>query len=121
MKLFKGRTLRRFEEGCTCQSYYCTHDRVLVTNPGEADLVSSDVDGGGYHLPVLDLDVPAQLVPSATPGHSHLYIDVRMPWDKYEALLLALAEAGIVERGFADASLRRGFSSVRVPWKPKGL
>lgn len=122
MKLFKGRILRRFTEDPTPSSraYYGRATATeVVTNPGDADVVSSDLPGTKRHLPVIDLDVPCTLVPSATPGHSHLYIDVSMTWAKFEAILVALVDAGVVERGYLEASRKRGHTSVRVPWKPK--
>jgi hypothetical protein len=67
------------------------------------------------HAPVLDIDVPAFLVPSSTPGHSHLYIDHPMTWDAYKALLKALSDAGIIEEGFYEASKGRGSTMVRRP------
>lgn len=74
----------------------------------------------GYHRPVLDLDVPAFLVPSSTPGHSHLYIDRLLNWDAYRQLLTALGRAGIIEDGYVGASIARGHTAVRLPWVPKG-
>lgn len=67
------------------------------------------------HAPVLDFDYPIKLIPSRTPGHFHLYIDKHVPWEKYKNLLKAMAEAGIIEGGYADASIRAGFSAVRIP------
>lgn len=84
----------------------------------EANLVSSLTESG-LHAPVLDLDVPAYLVPSTTPGHSHLYIDVEMPWPVYRRLLRALAAAGIIEEDFYKGSLDRGQTMVRPPWVRK--
>jgi hypothetical protein len=75
--------------------------------------------GPPRHRPVLDLDMPAKLIPSSTPGHFHLIIDHEMPWPAYRKLLEALAEAGVIEWGFAAASINRGYSSVRVPWVRK--
>lgn len=71
------------------------------------------------HALLLDLDVPAYLVPSSTPGHSHLYIDVRIPQSKYMALLLALADAGVIEKGYQLASETRGATALRLPWIKK--
>lgn len=71
------------------------------------------------HRPVLDLDFPARLVPSTTDGHYHLYLDKPMTWTVYVNLLRALAEAGIIERGYANASIQRGYSAVRTPWTRK--
>ena len=76
--------------------------------------------GDRLHRPVLDLDMNAALIPSATPGHFHLYIDKLIPWRKYEQLLIALSDCGILEQGYVDASIDRGYSSARLPTKPKG-
>lgn len=93
--------------------------RVLAL-PDEADLISSKVSGG-WHQPVLDIDYGAQLVPSSTEGHFHLYLNQIVPWDKYVAALEAMADAGMIQKGFAEASIRRGATFVRHPDKPKRL
>lgn len=99
-------------------------DSAEVTSLDEANVLHSLVDatnesGDVLHSPVLDLDVPAFLVPSSTPGHSHLVIDVPMTWDDYDQLLSVLAEVGIIEEGYYRASDRRGYSSIRLPWVKK--
>lgn len=71
------------------------------------------------HALLLDLDVPAYLIPSTTPGHSHLYVDARIPEDRYFDLLDALAEAGVIEHGYAGASRAKGGSYLRLPWIKK--
>lgn len=71
------------------------------------------------HRPVLDLDFPAQLIPSSTPGHFHLLLDKPMAWVTYRYLLIALRDAGLLERGYADAALARGYTAVRLPWIKK--
>lgn len=71
------------------------------------------------HYPVLDLDIPAELVPSGTPGHHHLYLKVEVQEHKYMALLRALSDCGIIEQGYSKASYIRGFSAIRPPWDPK--
>lgn len=81
----------------------------------EANLVTSATGNGDWHLPVIDLDVPHRLEPSSTPGHSHLYIDVPVKWDDYVALLNELANAGIVEFGYVEASKAKGATMVRKP------
>src|SRR3989344_4402534 len=83
-----------------------------------ANLVSSLTENG-LHAPVLDLDVPAYLIPSSTPGHSHLYIDVEIPWSVYRKLLRALARAGIIEDYFYKGALDREQTMVRPPWVKK--
>jgi hypothetical protein len=86
----------------------------------DANLLTSDALGRpGIHRVAIDVDLPAKLLPSSTPGHSHLYIDVDIPWDKYKKLLEVLADCDIIERGYARASIKRGYTSVRPPWVPK--
>lgn len=72
-----------------------------------------------FHRPVLDIDFPAKLVPSSTPGKFHLYLDKPMTWPVYEKLLTALADAGIIEPGYANASIDRMATFVRLPWVKK--
>ena len=71
------------------------------------------------HIPVIDIDVPVEVVESTTPGHFHLYIDHPVEPEKYMALLTAMADCGIVEEGYVRASYAKGFSAVRVPWLAK--
>jgi hypothetical protein len=86
----------------------------------EANILTSEVAGKpGMHKVALDIDLPAKLLPSSTPGHWHLYIDRELPWETYTKVLDALAEAGIIETGYARASKIRGYTSVRPPWLPK--
>lgn len=92
----------------------------------EANLLSSDLsyNGGNFlgephHAPVLDLDVKHMYVPSSTEGKAHLYLDVPIPWSKYVKLLQIMAECGILEQGYVDASIARGYSAVRLPWISK--
>jgi hypothetical protein len=117
---FCGRTTRNFQQdhagGGACQpnaSGYCNCPLELAP-PKEAELVCSD-NADGMHLPVIDIDLPVQLVPSATPGHFHLYIDHPISWQHYKAILRAMAEAGIVQWGYYDATLERGYGSLRHP------
>lgn len=88
-----------------------------------ANLITSKQErypyGTEYHRPVLDLDFEAELVPSSTPGHYHLYLDRLLTKANYMKLLVALADAGIIQQGFADASIERGASSARLPWIKK--
>lgn len=85
----------------------------------EANQVSSLTERG-LHAPVVDLDVPAYLVPSSRPGHSHLYIDVEMSRKRWMILMLGFWLSGVVEFGYIAWSLRRGQNHVRVPWAKKG-
>jgi hypothetical protein len=71
------------------------------------------------HYPVIDLDVPVTYVPSTTEGHGHLYIDVPMTADQQWALLAVMVSVGLVEPGYLAASMKRGYTSVRLPWVKK--
>lgn len=71
------------------------------------------------HRLVIDIDHPVKVVESSTPGHFHLYIDVPMPWSDALKILQAMADAGVVEQGYVDASDRRGYTAVRLPWVRK--
>lgn len=84
-----------------------------------ANLVTSKVGFTNLHRVVLDIDVPAYLVPSTRPGHSHLYIDVQIEEKQYFKLLDRLAKVGILEKGFAAVSKVKGYSAVRLPWVAK--
>jgi hypothetical protein len=95
--------------------------RRLVDDPAQAHVVTSRVAGADdMHKVVIDLDLPAALVPSTTEGHFHLYVDKAMSGDAYFRLLDALVDAGLVEAGFASASRARGHTAVRLPWIKKG-
>lgn len=93
----------------------------VTTDLAEATIVSSDmINGGGYyHQPVIDFDIPVRLVPSSTPGHSHLYIDTPTNSIAYFKLLWALVGCGYVQPGYAAAAERRRHSDVRLPWVQK--
>lgn len=93
----------------------------------QADVLTSEVDQSNItwhsqqdlHKPVLDLDFPAKLLDSSTPGHHHLLIDKELTWEQYEKLLDVLAEVGILQQGYVNASKERGFTCVRLPWVKK--
>jgi hypothetical protein len=81
-----------------------------------ANLVGSatDLEENG-HLPCFDLDLPAHLEPSSTPGHFHLYINKVVSWEKYVNLLHAMCEAGLVSEKYVEMSVKRGQTFVRRP------
>ena len=85
----------------------------------DANVTTSKILGKDTHKLVLDLDLPAALLPSSTRGHFHLYIDHEMTWKQYRKVLRALAGAGIIESGYLGASEQRGYTSVRLPWVRK--
>lgn len=59
------------------------------------------------------------LVPSSTPGHHHLILDANLPWPVYKKLLNMLSLCGVIEFGYAQASMRKGYSAIRPPWVKK--
>lgn len=71
------------------------------------------------HKLIIDIDHEAVLIPSSTPGHYHLYVDLLIMQETYFKLLDALAEALIIEPGYAEVSKKRGHSDVRLPWVHK--
>jgi hypothetical protein len=84
------------------------------------DIVVSSLRNDGRHSPVLDIDYQARLLPSATPGHFHLYLDgISLPWWKYQVLLKVLAWAGVIERGYYRHSVGRQMTCVRAAHVPK--
>lgn len=95
------------------------------TEAADSDIVSSEIVRSGeimgdpVHAPCIDIDVPMTFVPSSTPGHGHLYIDVPMTWENYERLLTVMAEVGIVEEGYLRASKTRKATHLRLPWVRK--
>jgi hypothetical protein len=94
------------------------HEVRYESTKAEANLVSSKCKDG-KHRPVIDFDVPVRYVPSTTPGHGHLYIDIPMEWPVYANLLIALRAAGVVEEGYLNAALQRGATYVRPEWVKK--
>lgn len=81
-----------------------------------ADLVSSHVAGTkDMHAPCLDIDYAAELLPSSTQGHYHLFLNRQMPWRRYKKLLKALRKADIIEEGYYKMSMKRRGTFLRVP------
>jgi len=99
---------------------YSREEREPATSITTANVSTSiREDAEDSHALLLDLDVPAWLLPSSTDGHSHLYVDVKIPTPTYFALLDALADAGVIQRGYANSSKHRGGTALRLPWIKK--
>lgn len=92
-------------------------ERVADNDELSANTISSElVDAAPrMHAVTIDLDHPAKLLHSSTPGHYHLLIDVAMPWRKYRRLLRAMTKAGILEKGYYRAMVRRRATFLRRP------
>ncbi len=91
-----------------------TRDDRSQCSPDGANLVSS-LTKFDTHMVTIDVDHPALLVPSSSPGHFHLFIDTPMNWRSYRKLLKALYKAGVIGRNAYWRSLDRGASFVRPP------
>lgn len=92
-------------------SYYNAAGHVDTSNMVAAEPFSQ--------LPVIDIDVPCELLPSSRPGHFHLLIYKRVTRTFYSDILRALIKAGIVEEGFYQSFLRRGYTAIRTPTSMK--
>jgi len=73
------------------------------------------LDGGAGMLEV-DIHHDFYFGPSSTQGHFHLIIGHDVPWPHYNGLLATLARAGAIQRGYAQASNKRGYAALRPPW-----
>ena len=100
--------------------YECNdRNRYATTDLDKAHVTTSMVAGSEMHKVVLDIDMPAVLLESSTPGHHHLYIDHEMTWENYKRLLNVMAEVGLLEPGYVGASETRKHTALRLPWVRK--
>lgn len=108
-------------------AYEAGIDREKVASLDDANVISSQInpkytfDVEPRHKILLDIDYPAYLIPSSTPGHSHLYLDVPngVEHEDYMALLKLLGKMKVIEQGYAEVSIARGHSDLRLPWVKK--
>lgn len=116
----KGRITMKIDHSHMTDGYNDWDEEIRTpAHMSDSDVITSLLPNGN-HMAVLDIDIPHSLIPSSTEGHSHLYLDVEMSWRKYKRLLRALARAGVVEKGYVTASIKRGHTDVRLPWVKKG-
>lgn len=121
-RLYWSANVARSDEGRALE-YTDPDDRKEVFRIEDANIIGSQssLDQGArrdWHYPVLDIDFQAYLLPSKTPGHFHLYLEKAVPHDAYMALMKALADAQIIQRGYYEASKNQKQSFVRPP-KPQ--
>lgn len=79
----------------------------------EANLLGSRT-AEGMHLVTLDIDFPARLLPSSTPGHFHLLLDKPMTWRQYRRFLRAAYLGGLIGWNTYWRSLDNAASFVRA-------
>lgn len=91
--------------------------------PETGDAFTNDVNGnwrasaashlGHAHIPLFDLDIPASLTGSKTPGHYHLEIHALVTWRAYRRILKAMMKAGLIERSWYLMVKRRRWAALR--------
>lgn len=114
-----GKADRKFYHNVLWSDDYGTYSSRDQCGINQAEVVSSSLVGSKMHAPALDIDLPAWLIPSSTSGHNHLYLDRELTWRQYKRLLKALGRAGILEKGYVKASIKRKETHLRVPWVDK--
>lgn len=97
------------------------HDNIQerVESPDDANLISSKISGSRKHRVILDIDFPAALIPSSTPGHFHLYLDKELTEDQMERLVFTLHDVGIIAQGNRNQWDRFRALFLRLPWVKK--
>jgi hypothetical protein len=95
-------------------------DPKLEDATGISSLVHPRHNMPGLHKIVLDIDHDAVLVKSSTPHHHHLIVDHYVNWEDYQELLRAMAKCGMIQKGYAEGSIKQGASWLRTPWATKG-
>jgi hypothetical protein len=81
---------------------------------GKGNLISSMVRPE-VHRPILDLDKPHAYVPSSTPGHGHLYLDVTLNEMEHYLLISTLVQLRILGRGSQHQLEAHSMSLTRPP------
>lgn len=114
------------EEGDSEHEGSLNVEKLIEEKPlDEANSVSSRVRSGGSleseacHILALDIDYDAWLGETSTFGHHHLIINHFMPWSDYKKLLEVMAEVGLIQPGYAHASIEREATWLRTPWTRK--
>lgn len=89
--------------------------------PDILEIFGDDLLEPQRHVVALDIDYPAHLIPSATQGHFHLYLEVPggVVHDDYMELLEVLGRMNIIEPGYSEVSRHRGHTDLRLPWVAK--
>lgn len=108
-KMYLQRDIDEYDQART------THTTTPYEMPLEkANLISSEI-APDRHMPVIDLDFPARIIPSSTQGHGHLYIDTEITWPQYVALLTGFHRAGLIQTAWLTNALADQRTYVRLP------
>ena len=79
------------------------------------NLMSSQIKGSTSHYLILDIDHPAWLVPSSTPGHSHLFIDKKVKSEAFKDIIESLHSGGLLADGNMRQLYAYGSQFLRLP------
>lgn len=122
MVLGRDRETADLNEAHVASSLLREHFERPVSEPETKDDLFFTEIAPNRHTVVLDIDHQAHLVESSTPGHYHLYVEVPggIEEQAYFAFLRAAAKIGLIQEGYAETSIKRGHSDVRLPWVSKG-
>ena len=95
-----------------------------VENLDEANIVTSKwyesrVGNVSMHKLFLDLDIEHLYVPSSTPGHGHLMINVDLDEKDLKELVALLVKLNVLSPGSLGQLVTRGANSLRLPWIKK--
>lgn len=109
----------------TSDEYVLGRDRKaenLETADVASSLLKNQWGATDRHIIALDIDYPVHVVESSTAGHWHLYIDVPggIEHQGYMALVSLLGHLKVIEAGYANVSIQRGHTDLRLPWVKKG-
>lgn len=98
------------------------HAPVIDVDSGDPEVLIADLIGWlehNVHISAMRSDF--YVVPSTTPGHFHLYVELALTWDKYIAMLSWLDSRTWVEHHYVRASIKHGATFVRPPGHRKPI
>jgi len=93
-------------------------DVACIPRPGSTPQITS-LDGAWKAMLEIDIDHPIYFGPSSTKGHYHAIIAHDIPWSMYTAVLTTLSTVGVIQPGYAKASIKKGYAALRPPWVRK--
>lgn len=93
------------ERAAICKFLDLAHKYGLIADPYRNDPWLKEEGRLIVPFPAITFVVPATLVPSSTPEHHHLYLDVRLDWNtQYRPLLKAAGHAGVIQKEYYTCS-----------------
>jgi hypothetical protein len=126
----KERLEKRFMEpnelagqGDNC--YWVTSMGIRVSRMEDANLLTSRIEATidteeEKHFIIMDVDHEAELIPSSTPGHYHLYIYHEVTKEQLDKFVAVAREIGLIQQGIVRGYKERGVLCLRKPGVVKG-